>query len=110
MCVSITDLVPESINLLKENFYIIPTILISLIFIVVRIILSMGIDKYLSENKNYQDNLYYYFGSLFSFYKCYFNSSSIICFILSMSVKNKFNPLFLLTIIYLKLSKISFFI
>ena len=59
--------------------------------------------------KNYQDNLYYYFGSLFNFYKHYFNSSSIICFILSMSVKNKFNPVFLLTIIYLKLSKISFF-
>ena len=52
MCVSITDLVPESINLLNENFYIIPTILISLIFIVIGIILSMTIDKYLPENKN----------------------------------------------------------
>lgn len=52
ICVSITDLVPESFNLLKENFYTIPTILISLIFIVVGIILSLTIDKYLPENKD----------------------------------------------------------
>ena len=52
LCVSITDLVPESINLLKEKFYIIPTILCSLIFIVAGIILSMTIDKYLPENKD----------------------------------------------------------
>ena len=52
ICVSITDLVPESINLLKTRFYIIPTVLISLIFIVVGIILSMTIDKYLPENKD----------------------------------------------------------
>lgn len=51
ICVSLTDLIPESINLLKEKFYIIPTILLCLIFIVVGIILSMGIDKYLPENK-----------------------------------------------------------
>lgn len=52
ICVSITDLIPESINLLKETFYFIPTVLISLIFIVVGILLSMGIDKYLPENKD----------------------------------------------------------
>jgi len=57
LCVSITDLVPESISLLSESFYIIPTILISLIFIVVGIILSMTIDKYLPETKN-NGNLY----------------------------------------------------
>ena len=57
LCVSITDLVPESINLLSESFYIIPTILISLIFIVVGIILSMTIDKYLPETEN-NGNLY----------------------------------------------------
>lgn len=60
-------------------------------------------------NKNYQDNFCYYFGSLFNSYKCYLISSSIIFLILSMSVKNKFNPVFLLAIIYLKLSKISSF-
>jgi len=57
LCVSVTDLIPESINLLKENFYIFPTIIISLIFIVVGIIISMTIDKYLPENKN-NGNLY----------------------------------------------------
>lgn len=57
LCVSITDLIPESINLLSESFYIVPTILISLIFIVVGIILSMTIDKYLPETKN-NGNLY----------------------------------------------------
>ena len=52
ICVSLTDLIPESINLLKERFYIIPTILISLIFTIVGILMSMGIDKYLPENKD----------------------------------------------------------
>lgn len=52
ICVSITDLIPESINLLKETFYIIPIILICSIFIVVGILISMGIDKYLPENKS----------------------------------------------------------
>ena len=57
ICVSITDLIPESINLLHKNFYIFPTIIISLIFIVVGIIISMTIDKYLPENKS-NSNLY----------------------------------------------------
>ena len=57
LCVSITDLIPESINLLNERFYLIPTIIISLIFIVVGIIISMTIDKYLPETKN-NGNLY----------------------------------------------------
>ena len=52
ICVSITDLIPESLESLKINFYVIPSILISLIFIVVGIIISMTIDKYLPENKD----------------------------------------------------------
>ena len=52
MCVSITDLIPESISSLKTNFYVIPSILISLIFIVIGIIISISIDKYLLENKD----------------------------------------------------------
>lgn len=59
--------------------------------------------------KNYQDNLYYYFDSLFDFYKHYFNSSSIICFILSISGKNKFVPCFFSANNELKFSNISSF-
>lgn len=59
--------------------------------------------------KNYQDSLYYYFDSLFDFYKHYFNSSSIICFILSISGKNKFVPCFFSANNELKFSNISSF-
>lgn len=52
ICVSITDLIPESINLLKEYFYTFPMILIILIFVVVGIITSSTIDKYLPQNKD----------------------------------------------------------
>ncbi len=54
--VSITDLIPESINYLNKTFKIIPTILISSIFIVSGIIISMTIDKYI--NKNREGELY----------------------------------------------------
>ena len=54
--VSITDLIPESINYLNKTFKIIPTILISSIFIVLGIIISMTIDKYI--NKNREGELY----------------------------------------------------
>lgn len=53
ICVSLTDLLPEATSLLLERFYYIPVILICLIFLVVGILLSMAIDKYLpSENNN----------------------------------------------------------
>jgi len=52
ICVSLTDLIPESVNMLMQKFYYIPTILISLIFIIIGILLSMGIDKYLPNNNN----------------------------------------------------------
>lgn len=58
MCVSITDLIPESISSLKTSFYVIPSILISLIFIVIGIIISISIDKYLPENKDNNNKLY----------------------------------------------------
>ncbi len=60
VCVSLTDLLPEATNLLMEKLYYIPVILICLIFIVVGIILSMGIDKYLPDNK--KDNQLYRVG------------------------------------------------
>ncbi len=54
--VSIIDLIPEGINYLHKTFKIFPTILITLIFIVIGIILSMTIDKYI--NKNREGELY----------------------------------------------------
>lgn len=57
-CVSITDLIPESIHYLRIKYTLFPTIIIMLIFIIIGIILSMTIDKYLPENKNNTSNLY----------------------------------------------------
>ena len=56
--VSLTDLIPESLNLLKEYFYIFPTYIIMLIFFVVGILISMGIDKYLPSNTDKNGKLY----------------------------------------------------
>lgn len=50
--VSLTDLIPESYNLLKNIYPTFPRFIYILIFIVTGIILSMLIDKYLPENKN----------------------------------------------------------
>lgn len=54
--VSITDLIPEGINYLNKTFKLIPTLLIISIFIVLGIIISMTIDKYI--NKNREGELY----------------------------------------------------
>lgn len=54
--VSIIDLIPEGINYLHSTFKTFPTILITLIFIVLGIIISMAIDKYI--NKNREGELY----------------------------------------------------
>lgn len=56
ICVSITDLIPESVNLLMETFYYIPVILLCLIFVIIGILISMFIDKYLPNNND--NNLY----------------------------------------------------
>jgi ZIP family zinc transporter len=54
LCTSLTDLIPNSINLLQSNFYKIPSILICLIFISLGILISLLIDLLLpnSDNKN----------------------------------------------------------
>lgn len=49
--VSTIDLIPESINYLNQTFKIVPTILISSIFIVSGIIISMTIDKYINTKR-----------------------------------------------------------
>lgn len=48
--VSFTDLIPESYSLLKNVYSTFPRILYILIFIVIGIIISMIIDKYLPDN------------------------------------------------------------
>jgi len=55
--VSLIDLIPESFSLLKNIFPLFPTIIYIMIFIVVGIIFSMLIDKYLPNNLS-SDNLY----------------------------------------------------
>lgn len=54
LCISFTDLIPESSKLLIKNFQLIPVILICLIFVVLGVIISMTIDKLVSSS----DNLY----------------------------------------------------
>lgn len=56
--VSLTDLLPESLNLLKNYFYPFPAWLIMFIFFVIGILISMGIDKYLPSNDNKNGQLY----------------------------------------------------
>lgn len=54
--VSLTDLIPESYQLLKNIFPTFPTILYILIFLVSGIIVSMLIDKYLPDNRVEESN------------------------------------------------------
>lgn len=49
--VSLIDLIPESINYLHTTFKLFPTIVIMLIFLVIGIILSTTIDKYIPESR-----------------------------------------------------------
>ena len=56
ICVSITDLIPESIIMLNNYFNGISVILLSFAFIILGIIISSLIDKYLPTKVN--DNLY----------------------------------------------------
>ncbi len=64
ICVSITDLIPESFNLLTSIFKGFPALLFLLIFISLGVIISMLIDKFLpkSENKNVSNKKLYRLG------------------------------------------------
>jgi len=55
ICVSLTDLIPESINLINNTLFSFPTILITSIFISLGILLSIFINKTLPNDK---DKLY----------------------------------------------------
>lgn len=54
--VSLFDLIPESINLLRENFNAPKTLLLSFLGIIFGVIISMLIDYYLPDNNLYQKN------------------------------------------------------
>ncbi len=57
LTISITDLIPSSISDLMKNFYLFPSILLSLIFIVIGIIISLLINKYIPDiNSNNINN------------------------------------------------------
>lgn len=59
ICISITDLLPNSISTILNTNNLFPRLILSLIFMVIGIIISMLIDKYLpSDNKKDKTGLY----------------------------------------------------
>lgn len=59
--ISITDLIPSSFSSINNTYYIIPAFLICSLFVVIGIIISMMIDKYLPDS-TYQDEYLYRVG------------------------------------------------
>ena len=55
LCVSLTDLIPNSYSMILHNDTVFPKIMLTLIFIVIGIIISMLIDKYLPDNYTNKD-------------------------------------------------------
>lgn len=60
--ISVIDLIPSSFSTISNVYYFIPAILICSIFVVLGVIISMTIDKYLPENRVYQDKGLYRVG------------------------------------------------
>ena len=58
ICVSLTDLLPNSYNMILDSNNFVPKFLLMLIFMVIGIIISMTIDKYLPCKNNKDNNLY----------------------------------------------------
>lgn len=56
ICVSLTDLLPNSFKMILDNNNLFPKIILSLIFMTFGIIISMLIDKYLPDNNLNTDN------------------------------------------------------
>lgn len=56
--ISILDLIPSSFSSISEVYYIIPAILICSLFVVLGVVLSMTIDKYLPDNTYHDVTLY----------------------------------------------------
>lgn len=61
--ISIYDLIPSSFNLISDTYYLIPAILLCGLFVVIGLIISMSIDKYLPDN-NYGDSKLYRIGMI----------------------------------------------
>jgi len=61
--ISVTDLIPSSFLAISEIYYVIPSFLICSLFVVIGIIVSMTIDKYLPDN-SYQDGYLYRVGMI----------------------------------------------
>lgn len=55
ICVSLTDLIPNSYNMILHSENVFPKIILTLIFLVIGIIISMLIDKYLPDNYSNKD-------------------------------------------------------
>lgn len=55
-CVSLSDLLPNCYNMILDNRNTIPKLLLTLIFMVIGIIISMLIDKYLPSEYENKDN------------------------------------------------------
>lgn len=51
VCVSVLDLMPESLNMLNNNLNLFLGIILFLIFLCIGVLTSMAIDKYLPETK-----------------------------------------------------------
>jgi len=62
ICVSLIDLIPESLSLLSNYFYKFPMIVLSLIFLVIGVLLSMGIDHTFNKTKINKNNPLYKIG------------------------------------------------
>lgn len=56
ICVSLTDLLPNSFNMILNTNNIFPKLILTLIFMVIGIIISMLIDKYLPSNFENSNN------------------------------------------------------
>lgn len=51
VCVSLLDLMPESLNMLNNNLNLFLSIILFFIFLCIGVLTSMAIDKYLPETK-----------------------------------------------------------
>lgn len=56
ICVSLTDLLPNSYNMILNTKSVFPKVLLTLIFMVIGVIISMFIDKYLPDTKENTNN------------------------------------------------------
>ena len=56
ICVSLTDLLPNSFNMILNSTNFFPKLILTLIFMVIGIIISMLIDKYLPSEYENKDN------------------------------------------------------